>query len=270
MDGMHRIARALMEGRAEIEAVHLCGSPLGPGYRSCQPDDFPCCPATTGNFPLKSSAPSRLASGGVSRRRAVSAVDDYAAVDVQDLPGDVGGVLAGQGGDLGELSRAPEWNVAAEFAVLLGRQGCVDERGPYRSWCDRVDADAVRGEGAGVMGGHNQRRHHDEGRWRRRKACWERWQGPPVSLPDIRRPASRRGGAMRRVAIYARVDAVPDARDRWTSGSPWSPRSSGDGAAGPSPPRRRRPQFSPRTTRPRPAARRRSLGRLRRGRGRAS
>ncbi len=40
MDGMHRIARALMEGRAEIEAVRF-PAPLEPDYRSCQPHELP-------------------------------------------------------------------------------------------------------------------------------------------------------------------------------------------------------------------------------------
>jgi hypothetical protein len=40
MDGMHRAARALMEGRAEIDAVRFC-SPLEPDYRNCQPHDLP-------------------------------------------------------------------------------------------------------------------------------------------------------------------------------------------------------------------------------------
>jgi len=40
MDGMHRVARALMEGRAEIDAVRF-SSPLEPDYRSCQPHDLP-------------------------------------------------------------------------------------------------------------------------------------------------------------------------------------------------------------------------------------
>jgi hypothetical protein len=40
MDGMHRVARALMEGRVEIDAVRF-SSPLQPDYRSCQPHDLP-------------------------------------------------------------------------------------------------------------------------------------------------------------------------------------------------------------------------------------
>lgn len=40
MDGMHRVARALMEGRVEIGAVQF-PSPLEPDYRSCQPSDLP-------------------------------------------------------------------------------------------------------------------------------------------------------------------------------------------------------------------------------------
>jgi hypothetical protein len=40
MDGMHRVARALMEGIAEIDAVRF-SSPLEPDYRSCQPDELP-------------------------------------------------------------------------------------------------------------------------------------------------------------------------------------------------------------------------------------
>ncbi len=40
MDGMHRIARALLEGQAEIEAVRFT-SPLEPDYRSCRPHELP-------------------------------------------------------------------------------------------------------------------------------------------------------------------------------------------------------------------------------------
>jgi len=40
MDGMHRVARALMEGRGEIDAVRF-SSPLEPDFRSCQPHDLP-------------------------------------------------------------------------------------------------------------------------------------------------------------------------------------------------------------------------------------
>lgn len=40
MDGMHRVARALLEGRAEIDAVRF-PAPLAPDYRNCQPRDLP-------------------------------------------------------------------------------------------------------------------------------------------------------------------------------------------------------------------------------------
>ncbi len=40
MDGMHRIARALLEGRSDIEAVRFT-SPLEPDYRGCQPYELP-------------------------------------------------------------------------------------------------------------------------------------------------------------------------------------------------------------------------------------
>jgi len=40
MDGMHRIARALLEGRTEIEAVRFL-SPVEPDYRSCSPHELP-------------------------------------------------------------------------------------------------------------------------------------------------------------------------------------------------------------------------------------
>lgn len=40
MDGMHRIARAVLEGRAEIEAVRLPSS-VEPDYRSCLPHELP-------------------------------------------------------------------------------------------------------------------------------------------------------------------------------------------------------------------------------------
>jgi hypothetical protein len=39
MDGMHRIARALLEGQAEISAVRF-PSPVEPDYRNVQPDDL--------------------------------------------------------------------------------------------------------------------------------------------------------------------------------------------------------------------------------------
>jgi hypothetical protein len=40
MDGMHRIAKALLEGRATISAVQF-GAPLEPDYRNCRPEDLP-------------------------------------------------------------------------------------------------------------------------------------------------------------------------------------------------------------------------------------
>jgi hypothetical protein len=40
MDGMHRIAKALLEGRATIAAVQF-EAPLEPDYRNCMPDDLP-------------------------------------------------------------------------------------------------------------------------------------------------------------------------------------------------------------------------------------
>ena len=40
MDGMHRVARALLEGRSTIAAVRF-ESPLEPDYRNCRPEDLP-------------------------------------------------------------------------------------------------------------------------------------------------------------------------------------------------------------------------------------
>jgi hypothetical protein len=40
MDGMHRIAKALLEGRATIRAVQF-EIPLEPDYRNCRPEDLP-------------------------------------------------------------------------------------------------------------------------------------------------------------------------------------------------------------------------------------
>jgi hypothetical protein len=40
MDGMHRIARALLDGTPEVDAVRF-PEPLEPDYRNCQPDDLP-------------------------------------------------------------------------------------------------------------------------------------------------------------------------------------------------------------------------------------
>jgi len=40
MDGMHRVARALLDGRSEIEAVRFT-APLEPDYRSCLPHELP-------------------------------------------------------------------------------------------------------------------------------------------------------------------------------------------------------------------------------------
>jgi hypothetical protein len=40
MDGMHRIARALLDGRTEIEAVRF-PSPVEPDYRNCSPHELP-------------------------------------------------------------------------------------------------------------------------------------------------------------------------------------------------------------------------------------
>jgi hypothetical protein len=40
MDGMHRIARAMLEGRKEVSAVRFPALPE-PDYRDCQPTDLP-------------------------------------------------------------------------------------------------------------------------------------------------------------------------------------------------------------------------------------
>lgn len=40
MDGMHRVARALFEGRTTINAVRFTDQP-DPDYRNCHPDDLP-------------------------------------------------------------------------------------------------------------------------------------------------------------------------------------------------------------------------------------
>jgi hypothetical protein len=40
MDGMHRIAKALLEGRSTISAVQFSTHP-DPDYRNCRPDDLP-------------------------------------------------------------------------------------------------------------------------------------------------------------------------------------------------------------------------------------
>src|SRR5690349_15034269 len=40
MDGMHRIARAILDGVDEIDAVRF-PTPVEPDYRSCQPSDLP-------------------------------------------------------------------------------------------------------------------------------------------------------------------------------------------------------------------------------------
>lgn len=40
MDGMHRIARALLEGRTEIDAVRFA-EPVAPDYRNCLPHELP-------------------------------------------------------------------------------------------------------------------------------------------------------------------------------------------------------------------------------------
>jgi len=40
MDGMHRVARALLEGRPAIKTVRLQELP-GPDYRRCHPDELP-------------------------------------------------------------------------------------------------------------------------------------------------------------------------------------------------------------------------------------
>jgi hypothetical protein len=40
MDGMHRVARALLEGRPSIEAVQLDVNPE-PDFRNCRPSDLP-------------------------------------------------------------------------------------------------------------------------------------------------------------------------------------------------------------------------------------
>ena len=40
MDGMHRVARALLEGRSTIKAVRLWELPE-PDYRGCRPDELP-------------------------------------------------------------------------------------------------------------------------------------------------------------------------------------------------------------------------------------
>jgi hypothetical protein len=40
MDGMHRVCKALIEGRSTVPAVRLTVEPP-PDYRSCRPDDLP-------------------------------------------------------------------------------------------------------------------------------------------------------------------------------------------------------------------------------------
>jgi hypothetical protein len=40
MDGMHRIARAMLEGRTEVSAVRFPALPE-PDYRDCRPEDLP-------------------------------------------------------------------------------------------------------------------------------------------------------------------------------------------------------------------------------------
>jgi hypothetical protein len=40
MDGMHRVAKALIEGRATIDTVRLPSLPE-PDYRNCRPEDLP-------------------------------------------------------------------------------------------------------------------------------------------------------------------------------------------------------------------------------------
>jgi hypothetical protein len=40
MDGMHRVARALLEGRSTIAAVRF-PSQLEPDFRNCRPEDLP-------------------------------------------------------------------------------------------------------------------------------------------------------------------------------------------------------------------------------------
>lgn len=40
MDGMHRIARALLQGKATVPAVRF-GEPIAPDYRNCRPKDLP-------------------------------------------------------------------------------------------------------------------------------------------------------------------------------------------------------------------------------------
>ena len=42
MDGMHRIAKALLEGRSTITAVRFATHP-DPDYRNCRPEDLPYC-----------------------------------------------------------------------------------------------------------------------------------------------------------------------------------------------------------------------------------
>ena len=40
MDGMHRVAKALLEGRSTISAVRFATHP-DPDYRNCRPEDLP-------------------------------------------------------------------------------------------------------------------------------------------------------------------------------------------------------------------------------------
>lgn len=40
MDGMHRIARALLEGRRELDAVRF-SAPITPDCRNCRPEELP-------------------------------------------------------------------------------------------------------------------------------------------------------------------------------------------------------------------------------------
>jgi hypothetical protein len=40
MDGLHRIARSMLEGKKEVSAVRF-PTPPEPDYRDCQPADLP-------------------------------------------------------------------------------------------------------------------------------------------------------------------------------------------------------------------------------------
>ena len=65
MDGMHRVARAIVDGRDSVRAVRFTQA-VAPDYRDCRPEDLPYSPAA----PIRSWVGPRVGVGDLTLARA--------------------------------------------------------------------------------------------------------------------------------------------------------------------------------------------------------